>query len=65
MAGPVVKQRKKAEDLGIYLDSLQTRLVGVGLPIIENKWVLILCKSRIQDRFNINNSPTSKKGFEV
>ena len=65
MAGPVLKERKKAEDLGIYLDCLQTRLVGAGLPIIENKWILILWKSRIQDSFNINNSPTSKKGFEV
>ena len=37
-----VLQRKKAEGFWIYLDNFQTRLVGVGLPIPGNKWVLIL-----------------------
>lgn len=39
LAGNVL-QRKKAEGFGIYLDYPHTRHVGVGLPIMEDKWIL-------------------------
>lgn len=42
-----VLQRKKAEGFGIYLDYLHTRHVGVGLPIMEDKWILTGWKNRM------------------